>query len=179
MRFMCAAVLAFGIAGATSAQVAWVGAGWGGSWEWQAPSAPDRTFLHSRDGVPSVFLALPIDVDTVLRLQAAELPHVKRVIGSDYPGHLRAYTVGIDYLMPGVFGQALVSAGLGSYKFDLTGGQTLPGHEETKLGWYAGVGEWFTLTRRSRVTAEIAVHHSQHEDRPTIVTASVGLAFGL
>jgi len=178
MRWTCAAVLALGVASAASGQVAWWGASWGAAWEWHAASAPDRSFLHSSDGAPAAFLALPLNDDTLFRLKAAEIPHVKVVIGSKYPGRYLAYTAGIDYLMNGTFGQAVFSAGVGSYKFSVTGRRKLPGFEDTKLGWYLGVGEWFTLTRRTRITAEIAMNRTQHDDRPTIVTANAGIAFG-
>lgn len=178
MRWTCAALLALGTASAASGQVAWLGASWGGSWEWQAPSAPSTNFLHSSDGAPAVFLALPLSHDTLFRLKAAELPHIRVIDGVDWPGRYRAYTAGIDYLMPGTFGQASVSAGLGSYRLELKAKNAPAGFNDSKLGWYVGVGEWFTLTRRTRVTAEITMNRTQHDDRPTIFTANMGLAFG-
>ena len=179
MRWTCAALLALGTASAASGQVAWVGASWGGSWEWQAPSAPNTNFLHSSDGAPAVFLALPLDSNTLFRLKAAELPHIEVIDGVNWPGRYRAYTAGIDYLMDGTFGQSLVSAGLGSYRLELKGKNPPAAFNDSKLGWYVGVGEWFPVTRRARVTAEIAMNRTQHSDRPTILTANVGVAFGL
>jgi hypothetical protein len=167
-----------GVASAASGQVAWFGASWGASWEWQASSAPGTNFLHSPDGAPSAFIALPLNDDTLFRLKAADLPHIKVIDGVGWPGRYRAYTGGIDYLMNGTFGQAVVSAGLGSYRFDLKAKNPPAGSNDSKFGWYVGVGEWFTLTRRSRVTAEIAMNRTEHDEKPMIFTANVGLAFG-
>ncbi len=67
--------------------------------------------------------------------------------------------------------------GSGSYKLDLKAKNPPAGVEETKLGWYLGLGEWFGLTPRTRVTVEIAMHRTQHLERPQIVTANLGLAW--
>ena len=179
MRWTCAALLALGTASAASGQVAWVGASWGASWEWQARSAPNTNFLHSSDGAPAAFLALLLTDDTLFRVKAAELPHIKVINGVSWPGRYRAYTAGIDYLMSGTFGQSFLSAGLGSYQLELKAKNPPAGLNDSKLGWYVGVGEWFPLTRRTRVTAEIVMNRTQHDERPTIFTANVGLAFGL
>ncbi len=179
MRWTCAALLAIGTATAASGQVAWVGASWGASWEWQASSAPDTNFLHSSDGAPAVFVALPLDDDTFFRVKAAELPHIRVIDGVNWPGRFRGYTAGIDYLMTGTFGQSVFSAGLGSYRFEFKAKNSPAGYNDSKLGWYVGVGEWFPLSRRTRLTAEIAMNRTQHDEKPTIFTANVGLAFGL
>ena len=178
MRWIGVALLALGTASAASAQVAWVGASWGTSWEWQAPSSPDTNFLHSSDGAPAVFVAFPIDDSTLFRVQAADLPHVTMIDGVGWPGHYRAYTAGIDYLMDGSFGRSVVSAGFGSYDFNLKAKQPPAGYEESKLGWYVGVGEWFSVTRWTWVTAEIRMNRTQHPERPQIFTANVGLVVG-
>ena len=177
MRWTCAALLALGVASAANGQVAWVGASWGASWEWQAPSSPNTNFLHSSDGAPAAFVAFPISNGTLFRLQAADLPHVTVIDGVGWPARYRAYTAGIDYLIDDTFGTSLLSAGVGSYNLDLKARRPPVGVEETKLGWYLGLGEWFSLTRRSRVTAEFAMHRTQHAERPQIFTANLGLAF--
>ncbi len=178
MRWTVLAVVALGVASAASGQVAWIGASWGASWEWQAATTPDRSFAHSSDAAPAAFVAFPLNDDTLFRIRAAELPHVKVIDGVAWPGRYRALTAGIDYFLGGTFGQSIFSAGLGSYRFDLKARQTPPNLDRTKFGWYVGVGEWFTLTRRTRITAEVAMNRTQHDDRPTIVTANVGIAFG-
>ncbi|MBZ5587638.1 MAG: hypothetical protein LAO05_03675 [Acidobacteriia bacterium] len=178
MRWTCAALLALGVASAASGQVAWLGASWGTSWEWQAPSAPGTNFLHSSDAAPSVFVAFPMRESTLFRLKAAELPYTEVINGVGWPGRLRAYTAGIDYLMPGTFGQAILSAGLGSYQLDLKAKNPPAAYEESKFGWYFSVSEWFTVTRRSRATVELVMNRTEHAQKPMIFTANVGLAFG-
>ncbi|MGD1147376.1 MAG: hypothetical protein ABR961_05465 [Thermoanaerobaculaceae bacterium] len=178
MRWTCAVLLALGVASAASGQVVWVGVSWGASWEWQSASAPGTNFLHSSDGAPSAFVAFPISDDTLFRLKAADLPHIEVINGEGWPGRYHAYTAGIDYLMGGTFGQTVLSAGIGSYRLDLQAKNPPAGYNDSKLGGYAGVGEWFPLTRRTRLTAEIAVNSTQHADKPIIFTANVGLAFG-
>ncbi len=178
MRWIGAAVLSLGVASAANGQLAWVGASWGGSWEWKAPSAPDQNFLHSSDGVPALFVALPLRDDTLFRVSATDLPHTVVVGGAAWPGTFRAYTGGIDYFLGGSFGQSVFSAGIGSYNYRLEAHQTPPDVEGSKLGWYFGLGEWMGITRRTRVTVELAAHHTEHADHPTIVTASVGFVYG-
>jgi hypothetical protein len=177
MRWTCAALLALGVAGTANGQVAWMGVSWGASWEWQAPTSPDKNFQHSSDGAPAAFVAFPINDDTLFRLQAADLPHVTLIDGVAWPARYRAYTAGIDYLMDGTFGVSVLSAGFGSYKLDLKARRPPAGVEETKLGWYVGLGEWFSLTRRTRVTAEVRMNRTQNAERPQIFTANLGLAF--
>ncbi len=178
MRWTVAAVLALGVASAASGQVAWVGASWGASWEWQSAAAPDRSFYHSSEAAPAAFLAFPLEEDTLLRIRAAELPHVKVIDGVAWEGRYRALTAGIDYFLGGGLGKSVFSAGVGSYKLELKARQAPAGLDESKLGWYVGVGEWFVLSRHTRITAEVAMNRTQHDDRPTIVTANLGLAFG-
>jgi hypothetical protein len=176
MRWMCVTVLTLAGASAASGQVLWAGVAAGTSWEWQAPTAPEQNFLHSSDGAPSAFVAFPVDADTFVRLQASDLPHEVVISGLGWPGRLRAYTVGVDYFFPDAFGRAVMSAGLGSYDLNLKAKHAPPGVEESKFGWYFGVGEWFELTRRSRVTVEVRMHRSSHADGPIIVAATAGLA---
>jgi hypothetical protein len=176
MRWTLAALLVLACAGAASGQVLWVGAAAGTSWEWQAPTAPNQNFLHSTEGAPSAFIAFPIDDDTLLRLQVSDLPHKALIGGAGWPGRVRGYTVGIDYFFPNTLGSSLFSGGIGAYRLSLQAKQPPAGVEESKFGWYVGVGQWFTLTRRSRVTAELTMHHTSHPDTPTFVALTAGLA---
>ncbi len=178
MRWIGAAVLSLGVASAASAQLAWLGGSWGGAWEWHAPSAPDQDFLHSSEGVPTLFVALPLSDDTLWRFSAAELPHTAVVDGAAWPGKFRAYTTGIDYFLGGSFGQSIFSAGLGSYNYRLQAKQPPPDIEGSKFGWYFGLGEWIGLTRRTRITIDVTAHHTEHSDHPTILTANLGFAVG-
>lgn len=125
-----------------------------------------------------MFLAMRLDEDVLLRLKAAELPHIQMIDGVDWPGRYRAYTAGIDYTFGSTFGQSLVSAGLGSYRLELKAKNSPSGSNDSKLGWYLGVGEWFTITRQWKVSAELAMNRTQHSEKPTIYTANVGLVFG-
>jgi hypothetical protein len=177
MRWAICALAVLACAGAASGQVLWAGLAAGTSWEWQAPTAPNQNFLHSTEGAPSAFVAFPIDEDTLLRLQACDLPHEPVIGGAGWPGHLRAYTVGIDYLFSDDLGHYLFSGGLGAYHLSLQAKHPPAGVEQSKFGWYLGVGQWFTLSRRSRVTAELTMHHTSHADTPTVVAITAGLAF--
>jgi len=177
MRWMCATLLALAGATTASGQVLWAGLAAGTSWTWQAPTAPDQNFLHSSNGAPSAFLAFPLDEDTLVRLQAADLPFEPVIDGVGWPGKLRAYTVGLDYAFKGVFGQFLISGGLGSYGLRLQAQHPPAAVEERKFGWYLGVGEWFQLTQRWRVTAEVKMHRAQNLGNPIVVAATAGLAF--
>ncbi len=177
MRWIWAALAALAFAGGASGQVLWTGISAGTSWTWQAPTAPGSNFLHSTEGAPSLFVAFPIDNDTLFRLRAADLPYVPVINGEGWPGKVRAYTAGVDYIFPGVFGQALFSAGLGSYSLQLQATNPPPGAEQTKFGFYFGIGEWFQLTLRSRVTLELTMNRAAFDDHPVIVAANLGLAF--
>ena len=157
------------------AQVMWVGAGTGTSWEWQADTAPDTDFLHASDLAPSGFFALVIDEDTLLRFQVGDMQHDLRVGAADVPAKLRSYTVGVDYTMSGVLGTALFSAGLGAYEVRPKG-EAHDDLKESKFGWYLGVGEWFTLTRRTRLTADLTMHRTSNQSQPVFVAFRAGLA---
>ena len=73
--------------------------------------------------------------------------------------------------------QFLISGGLGSYGLELQAQHPPAAVEERKFGWYLGVGEWFQLTQRWRVTAEVKMHRSQNLGNPIVVAATAGLAF--
>jgi hypothetical protein len=175
---MCAALLALASASTAGGQVLWAGLAAGTSWTWEAPTAPDQNFLHSSEGAPSAFVAFPFyEGDSLVRLQVADLPFEPAIDGVGWPGRLRAYTVGVDYFFRGVFGQFLVSGGLGSYELNLQAQNPPDGVEQWAFGWYLGVGEWFQLSRRWRLTAEVKMHSTQNYGDPTVVTATAGLAF--
>jgi hypothetical protein len=176
MRWTFAGLLVLAFASAASGQVVLAGLEAGTSWEWQAPTAPNQNFLHSASGSPTVFLAFPLDNDTLLRLQASDLPHEPVINGEGWPGRLRAYTVGVDYLFTNPLGHASISGGIGAYRLRLQAKHPPAGVEQSKFGWYAGVGEWFRLTRRTQVVAELTMHHASHPDTPTIVAFTAGLA---
>ncbi len=176
MRRMCTVALMLLAASVARAQVAWVGAGIGTTWEYQPNSRPDVTFLHSSRQAPMGFLAFPVSSDTLFRLRIQDLPHDVVYGGVAWPGRLRALTAGIDYVLPDGLGQTVVSGGVGSYRLKLQAKQPPPRVEENRFGWYLGVGQWFTLTRRSRVTVELLADHTNHRDSPTILSATGGIA---
>jgi hypothetical protein len=173
-RLWCVVLVSLVWAGVAQAQVLWVGAGGGGTWEGGSPTNPDAQFTPHSGASPALFLGLPIDSDTMLRFRAAELEHPCQFVNTTLGGSIRAYTVGVDYFVPGVFGEATFSAGFGAYQQVLEG----KGNREletTKFGWYFGVGEWFQLTRRSRIAAEITYHRSDHFDKPILLTPTLSL----
>jgi hypothetical protein len=177
MRWMCATLVALASASVASGQILWAGLAAGTSWTWQAPTAPNQNFLHSSDGAPAGFLAVPVNPDTMVRFQVADLPFEPVYDGVGWPGKLRAYTVGVDYVFAGVLGQFLISGGLGDYSLELQAQTPPPGVEQWKFGWYVGVGEWFSLSRRWRLTAEVTMHRTENYQNPVIVAATAGLAF--
>lgn len=176
MRRWMIVALVLVCAPAVQAQVLWVGAGTGTSWEWQAETAPDQDFLHASDQALAGFVAMPLAEDTLLRLRVGDIQHDLRLATEDVSGTLRGYTLGVDYFVPGVIGEALFSAGFGAYEMRPKGDR----HDdlkERKFGWYFGVGEWFTVTRRTRVTAEVIMHRTNNLGTPVLVTLNAGLAF--
>jgi hypothetical protein len=177
MRWICGvALVAITSAGAANGQILWTGLAGGRSWEWQAQTASNQDWQYNNSLASAAFVAFVIDEGTLLRFRAADVPHDVAIDGVGFPGRLRAYTVGVDYLLPGVFGNALFSLGFGSYRQYLAARRPPAGYDQAKLGWYGGVGEWFPLTRRTRVTAEITMHRTPHQGGTTVVTATAGLA---
>jgi hypothetical protein len=170
------ALLALAAAAPVHGQVLWLGAADGTSWEYQAQTAPGQDFSHNNQQAASVFVAFPIESDTLIRLGAANVPHNVLIDGHAWGGHLRAYTIGADYLIRSVYGQSVLSAGLGSYGQELQARNPPPGFNDTKVGWYLGVGEWFNVLPRMRVTAEIKAHRTHHQGTTTVFVASAGLA---
>jgi len=96
MRWMCATLVALASATAVNGQILWAGLAAGTSWTWQAPTAPDQNLLHSHDGAPAGFVAIPVYRDTLVRFQVADLPFEPTYDGVGWPGKLRGYTVGVD-----------------------------------------------------------------------------------
>lgn len=177
MRWIGAvALLAVATAMPASGQLVWGGIADGTSWEWQAKTAPGDNFTNSKSSAPAAFVAFPVSENTLFRISAADVPHDVLYGGVAWTGVLHAYTVGTSYLLPGTFGQAVLSAGFGSYHQHLIARRPPPGFDQTKLGWYLGAGEWFPLTWRTRVTAEITMHKTPHQGGTTVFTATAGLA---
>lgn len=177
MRLALAVAVAMLVVGVAQAQVAWVGATAGTSFEYKAPTAPDRTWKHRNDPTPSVLVALPLEEGVRLRLGAGEIPYELRLLTGVASCTLRRYTLGIDYTFDGRLGETVFSAGLGGYRLDTDTDIVPKSMQATKLGYYIGVGEWFTLSRRWRLVGEVAMHRSENEGTPTIVTATAGVAF--
>ncbi|HPC82725.1 MAG TPA: hypothetical protein P5234_05025 [Thermoanaerobaculaceae bacterium] len=177
MRVVLAVAMATLVVGAAQAQVAWVGASAGTSFEYKTPAAPDRTWKHRNDPTPSLLVVLPLEEGVRFRLSAGDIPYELQLLTGRAKCTLRRYTLGIDYTFDGRSGETVILAGLGGYRLDADTGRVPSSMEATKLGYYVGVGEWYTLSRRWRLIGEVAMHRSENEGRPTIVTATAGLAF--
>jgi hypothetical protein len=175
MRRTVIVAFLLGFASVAQAQFLWVGAGTGTSWEWKAQTAPDSNFLHASDQAPTGFVAFPIEDDTLVRLRVADMQHDLRLTTGDVEARIRSYTVGVDYLIDDSIGDATLSAGFGEYQLRPKGDQ----HDdlnEDKFGWYLGAGEWFTLSRRTRITADLNYHKTYNTGNPQFFTLTVGLA---
>lgn len=163
------------VAGAAQAQIVWAGAGFGAAWEYQPDTRPDTTWHRGDGNALSLFIGVPVEDEVVVRVAASDIPYDAPFAGEAWPGRFRAYTLGVDYFFTGAFGRALFSAGAGQYSF-LAQAQQPPRDLETKdFGWYVGVGEWFPLTRRSVISAEVAMHRPDTDAKPTLVTAMIGV----
>ncbi len=166
------AVVASGLAPAAQAQVGWLGVAGGTSWTWNGDSS---ALVRADDAALGVLVGVSLDKDAVLRLRGVELP-----MGDVSGATMRGVALGVDYFFPGVLGEALFSAGLGGYRLNLP--EPLrgePDHGRWKLGFYLGVGEWFALSRRTRLTVEVTWDRSRHAGTPSMLTAMAGLAFAL
>lgn len=160
------------IAAPAGAQVAWLGAAGGVSWTWDGERS---SLVRGDDAAFGLLVGIPLDRDALLRLRGAELS-----LGDGGGATMRCMGVGVDYFFPGVVGEALVSAGVGGYRLDLPGPRPPDSeHGHWELGWYLGVGEWFALSRRTRLTVELTWERSRHAGTPTMVTAMAGLAVSL
>ena len=74
-------------------------------------------------------------------------------------------------------GEVIFSAGLGGYELTVDKGVAPADTESTDFGYYVGVGDWFMLNRRPRLTGELTMNRSENFGKPVLVTASIGLAF--
>lgn len=176
MRWLCAVLAMVAVVSAAEAQLVWVGAGSGISWEWKPDSDPGRDWVTRTDAVPYVFVGFPVDRETLFRVRAVQLPYDAPIGGEAYRARLRGYTAGVDYFMTGVFGEAVFSAGVGGYHLEVRDAGAPGDQTSTRFGWYLGIGEWFQISERIRVTAEVQGHRTGHAGKPTLVTAQVGVA---
>lgn len=175
MRWVCSLLVGLAVAGAAEAQVLWVGGAAAKTWEVDAAWAGGDTFASGEGVAPIVFVSFPLYEDTLVRIQGVELPRSVAFGGEAWDGKLRGLTLGVDYVFTGTFGRTLLSAGVGSYRMELEAAQPPPDSEKAAFGWYVGVGEWFQLFRTTWLTTEIAMHRTNHEDTPVVVSAAVGL----
>jgi hypothetical protein len=176
MRSFLTAAAVLLIATAAHAQVVWVGAEGGVSWEYKPDTHPGKTWLQGHDNAYALFVGLPVDDDTVVRLSAFTIPHDTLYQDEAWQGSFRAYTVGVDYFVDGSFGRTVLSAGVGQYNLHAVAKNPPPDLEKGSFGWYLGVGEWFRLGRRTRITAEVTMHRPDSRDRPVLVAAMAGFA---
>jgi hypothetical protein len=165
--------------GSAGAQVLWVGAGLGTTWDIQPSSAASRSLVHNSGSTPTVFVAFPLDSDTLFRIRGVDLPHKAEVDGTAVDSHLRGLTAGIDYFFPSTVSQTSISGGIGGYKLDLVSRHASSSVETWEFGFYLGMGEWFNLSRRTRAVLELNWHHTSHQGTPNILalTASLAIAF--
>ncbi|MCS7182501.1 MAG: hypothetical protein NZ869_05255 [Thermoanaerobaculum sp.] len=157
--------------GAVGAQTFFAGGGIGAVWERHAPVAPAKEWFHTTEAGESFFVAVAIDDETLLRVERTDLPRDVMVRGTRWEARLAAWAVGVDYLLPGVFGQAVVAAGVGSYRLDLAARIPPPGVEDSRFGWYLRVGERFRLSRRFFLAAEVSYHRTSHPGSPQLLAA--------
>ena len=176
MRWLVVVALLLVVVGTAQGQALWVGASAGTTWEYQAETAPDSTWKHWSDASPRVFLSFPVEDATFVRFQVAEMPYGLRLMTGDAECTLRAYTIGVDYLMDSSMGEVIFSAGLGGYGLTVDKGDAPAGTETTQFGYYVGVGEWYMLNRRLRLTGELTMHRADNLGKPVLVTATIGLA---
>jgi hypothetical protein len=183
MRYVGVAVVALLASAAADAQL-WqsrmlsVGAAGAVSFELGPESRPDEDYVFHNSIMPSVFIGTPVMGDTLVRLRAFDLAH-EQVIGEQVvDSRLRGVTVGVDYFMVSTFGRTLFSGGLGSYLLDLEGDPENADDIETwDFGWFVGVGEWITMTRKTQLTFELSYHSTNHPDTPQFLSAQLGLAY--
>lgn len=177
MRWLVVVALLLAVVGTAQGQALWVGASAGTTWEYQAETAPDSTWKHWSDASPRLFLSLPIEDATLVRFQAADMPYGLRLMTGDAECTLRAYTIGVDYLIESPMGEVIFSAGMGGYELTVDKGVAPAGMESMEFGYYVGVGDWYMLNRRLRLTGELTMHRTDNVGTPILVTASIGLAF--
>lgn len=178
MRPVLAALLFVLVAGTAGAQILWLGAEAGTTWEYKADTAPDDTFLYANTVSPSGFLALNLGENVALRMRYLDMPHDVAFGGEAWPGKIQAWTIGVDYFFPGIVGKAHYSGGVGSYRLDLEAAQPPEGIEDTTFGWYLAVGEWFRVSRALQATVELTMDRSSLEGTPVTFGIWAGLAYG-
>lgn len=172
MALVVAMAAAAGMAGSAGAQVAWLGAAGGASWTWNGERS---SLVAGDDPAFNLFVGIPLDRDALLRLRGAALS-----LGDSNGASMRTLGLGVDYFFPGVVGEALVSGGIGGYRLDLAGNPPSDsGDGSWELGWYLGIGEWFALSGRTRLTVELTWERTRHAGTPTMVAATVGVAVSL
>jgi opacity protein-like surface antigen len=176
MRSFLTAAAALLIATAANAQVLWVGAEGGISWEYKPDTHPGKTWLQGNDNAFTLFVGVPVDDETVVRVAAFAIPHETLYQGEVWEGTFHAYTAGVDYFVDGSFGRTVFSAGLGQYNLHADAKNPPLGLGKGSFGWYLGVGEWFQFGRRVRITAEVTMHRPDARDQPILVAAMAGLA---
>ena len=176
MRRLLLAVLLLMAAGAADAQVFWLTAGAGTSFEINPATEPDESWLHRGDVVPSFSLNLSVTEDLHVRLRAAELPYDVAYNDEAWPARFGAVTLGADYFFKGVLGRAVFTGGLGWYDLNLKAQTPPAGIEEGNFGWYVGMGEWFEITRRVKGVLELILDNPGSADNPMLLTATAGIS---
>lgn len=177
MRVLGVVVLASILATAAHGQVVMLGAAGSISGELNPDSRPDEEWLGNTTIMPDLFVGFPILNDALVRLRALDLAHEQAVEGAVIDSRLRGVTIGVDYLLVSTFGRTVFSGGVGGYKLDLEGGGHPPDSEPWEFGWYVGIGEWFPMSKASRLTLELDYHNTAHPGRPQLLSLSVGMAF--
>jgi hypothetical protein len=165
------------VAGLAQAQIVWVGAGAGTVWSHSSDSAAGETLVHNKDMAPMLVVAFPLIDEAAFRLRAQTLPVDTAYNGEAWPGKVRAITFGVDYYFADVVGQAVLSGGVGRYQLDLQAKRPPAGLEDAKFGWYLGVGQWFVMTRRSRLSFEVTMDRCTVPGDPMLLTATGALLF--
>lgn len=175
MRLFRAFLVSLFLTGPVFAQTLFLGAGAGTLWEKSVSGEQKNRWRHEDRWALGVFAAFPVDSDTRVRLEAVRLPRHIMVAGERFWASLEGLTLGVDYLLVGVFGQAIFGAGLGSYRLQLERGSPPSGLEGNDFGWYVRVGEWFPVHRRLSFAAEASYHRTSHRGSPQLLVASASL----
>lgn len=175
MRFCRVVLVSLFLPGLLFAQTLFLGAGAGTLWEKSTHGEQGNRWRHGDRWALSVFAAFPIDSDTRVRLEGVKLPRQITVAGERFRASLEGLTLGVDYLLLGVFGQTVFGAGLGSYRLHLERGSPPSGIEGNNFGWYVRVGEWFPVHRRLSFAAEATYHRTSHKGSPQVLVALASL----
>ncbi|MGQ9751346.1 MAG: hypothetical protein ACUVRE_01665 [Thermoanaerobaculaceae bacterium] len=175
MRLCKVVLVSLFLPGPVFAQTLLLGAGAGTLWEKSTPGEQKNRWHHGDRWALGVFAAFPVDSDTRVRLEGVKLPRQITVAGERFRVTLEGLTLGVDYLLLGVFGQTVFGAGLGSYRLHLDRGSGPSGVEGNDFGWYVRVGEWFPVHRRVSFAAEATYHRTSHRGSPQVLVASASL----